>query len=97
MIILHVTYTVRRGTPKEFLNALHQCGIVAGSREEKGNIKYDYYFPEKENNILYLVELWKNAQAFEEHLQMPHFKAADDVKKKFDVIAEINKFEGSLI
>ncbi len=97
MMIIHVTYKLEKGSPKELLEALYECGIVKGSREEKGNIKYDYYFPEKESDILYLVEVWESSQAFEEHLEMPHFKAANAVKDKFNADIKIEKYEGELI
>ncbi len=92
MLVLHVTYRVSNGTPKEFLAALEDCGIVSGSRAEEGNIMYEYFFPEGKPDILFLVEKWENEESFSRHIKTPHFKAADAVKEKYGVEAKLERY-----
>ena len=92
MLILHVNYKIHNGNPRDFLESLKECGIVSKSRLEKGNLLYEYFFPENNPSSLFLIEKWDSEEVFSKHIDQPHFKAAAAMKEKFNVETVIEKF-----
>ncbi len=94
MIVLNVFYEFdKAGERERFLNALKKKGIVAASRNEAGNLKYDYYFAENSATEMLLVEHWTDAGALDAHGQTPHFKSIPAVKEKFNIKVHLDRYE----
>ena len=84
MIQLHVTYTMKPGVaPKAFLDALNEAHIPEKCRQEKGNIRYAYYFPADDDQRLFLLEIWEDKASLKAHQQAPHFKQMPAVKELY--------------
>ena len=93
MIILNVTYKCKPEMREKFLDMIRSEGMDAASRNEAGNIKYDYYFPADGSNDLLLLEKWTDASAFEEHKQQPHFARLGELKAEYVEDTIIEKYE----
>ena len=93
MIVLNVTYKCKPDMREEFLEAIMTEGIDIASRNEAGNIKYDYYFPADGSSDLLLVEKWKDAEALAEHGRQAHFARLKEIKAEYVLDTVIEKFE----
>lgn len=82
-IIVAVRYTVKDGKRGEFYGELTRRGVVAASRAEEGNEKYDYYYPLDSENDLCLMEIWESREAQKAHGETPHFKILAGLKAEF--------------
>ena len=68
---------------RKFYEEVKESGIVEKSRQEAGNLRYDYFFSaEKENEIL-LVEKWESPEAQQHHSTLPHFAEIGKLKEKY--------------
>ena len=83
MIILNVTYKCMPCMREKFLEAIKAEGIDEASRNEAGNLKYDYYFAEADCDELLLVENWADEEALRIHHDEPHFKRLSELKEGF--------------
>jgi len=92
MLLLNVTYTVKDGKREEFYNQLCEKEIIKKSRNEEGNIKYDYYFPVENANDILLLEIWTNVKAQQIHSETPHFHELQEIKKEYILNVKIEKF-----
>ena len=92
MIVLNVTYKCAPGQRDEFLEAIYAEGLDEASRNEAGNIKYDYYFPADDSDELLLVEKWRDEAAFEQHKSEPHFKRIGEIKSSLGIETELDLF-----
>ncbi len=91
-ILLHVTYKVKKGNREKFIQKVKERGIITSSRQEPGNLFYEYYYPiECEESVL-LVESWINAKAQEIHGKTDHYKLLTELKKEFVEETYIKKF-----
>ncbi len=91
-ILLHVTYIVKKGKRDEFLRNIKDMGIITGSKQEPGNLFYEYYYPiECENSVL-LVESWTNTKAQECHGKAEHYQKLTQLKKEYVEEVHIKKF-----
>ena len=92
MEVLNVTYHCKEGMREEFLGTIIAEGIDKKCRAENGNIKYDYYFAADDENELFLVEKWENADVLAVHMQQDHFKRLGELKEQFVEDTEIMRF-----
>ena len=47
--------------------------LVTPTRKEEGCISYELFQDEKNNRLVAVIEEWQNKEAFEKHLNTPHF------------------------
>ena len=93
MIVLNVTYLCKPGMRDEFLERIIAEGIGETSRNEAGNIKYDYYLPVDGGDELLLVEKWRDADAIAAHGGQPHFAKLKALKAEYVTDTVIERFE----
>nr|WP_242868452.1 antibiotic biosynthesis monooxygenase [Clostridium neonatale] len=91
-IILNVIYTVKDGTRQDFYNEIVKEKIDQLSRDEEGNIKYEYYFPVEDENKILLIEVWKDAEAQKLHNKSEHFEKLQKIKEKYVINVQFERF-----
>ncbi|MBI4856257.1 MAG: antibiotic biosynthesis monooxygenase [Acetobacterium woodii] len=90
-LLLNVTYTTKLGKRTAFLNALTQLGVVEKSKQEPGNLRYDYYYPIDSEDQLLLVEIWADEEALAFHAQTEHYQQLQAIKGDYLINASIEK------
>ncbi len=65
-----VPIKLKQDTKEDFFKELNH--LIKESRKESGCIEYNFVETDK-TNFFYIVELWKNKDAFKSHLKTPHF------------------------
>ena len=90
MIVLNVTYKCKPEMREEFLEAILTEGIDRSSRAEAGNLRYDYYLPTENDDELFLLEKWRDAEALAAHGNQPHYARLKALKEDYviDTIVE---------
>ena len=92
MVVLNVTYKADKTKLDAFLDAVRSEGLDRASRDEAGNIKYDYYFPECGGDEMLLVEKWRDEEAFRLHTGTPHFKRMGELKGSIGIESVLEIF-----
>lgn len=92
MILLHVTYTMKPGQKENYLAAIAWAGIDQASRQETGNIRYDYFYAAQQEDTILLIEQWENEEVLELHKTMPHFKQLAAIKEQYVKQTAVEKF-----
>lgn len=91
-LLLNVTYTTKPGKRTAFLKALAQLGVVEKSKQEPGNLKYDYFYPLDSEDQLLLVEIWTDEEALALHTQTEHYQQLQSIKGDYLINASIERF-----
>jgi len=82
MFSIFVTINIKPGMVEKFTKA--SLADANGSvQNESGCFRFDIHKDSKNPNRFYLYEVYRDAKAFEIHLQSPHFK------KWFSVVEEM--------
>ncbi len=81
-VLLNVTYKIKTGCMNEFINCICQEQIQELSAAENGNIEYTYTH-EFKNDIVTLREIWKDKEAWRNHVQSAHFRKLQEIKNKY--------------
>ena len=92
MFHIHVFY---RAENREILHKFYEdvkaAGIIESSRQDAGNLRYDYYFnAERENEIL-LVEKWESRELQQAHDVLPPQEELARLKAKYNIKTEIEE------
>ncbi|HEX2946824.1 MAG TPA: putative quinol monooxygenase [Clostridia bacterium] len=95
-LLMHVIYITKEGKRDEFVQRVEESGIITASRQEPGNISYQYFYPYNDNNSVLLVESWTDANAQAAHGRMEHFKKLSELKKEYVENVIIKKYEAVL-
>lgn len=95
MIEVHVNYYFKNNEDRDtFYKEALNDGIIKTSKEEPGNIRYDYYLPMDADAKIYLLEQWKDQDALDKHVAMEHFKRLQGIKGKYVIDMDRVQYDG---
>lgn len=92
MIIVLVKYFCKENSREKFLGAIKSLGIDKLSREENGNIRYEYSFDAENSSVLILNEIWTDMEAVRLHGEEEHFRKLGEIKSDYVEKTEIKRF-----
>ena len=92
MLTWNVTYHCKRGQRDAFYQAITDLGVAANSRQEDGNLKYDYFFAAEDPDSLLLVESWTEPALQQAHCQTEVFAKLQALKAEYCETVTIDKF-----
>jgi quinol monooxygenase YgiN/quercetin dioxygenase-like cupin family protein len=87
-LLTAVTFiTGKEGRAEELKTELLK--LSAPTRAEAGNVRYDLYQSPNQPNRFMRYEIWRNAQALEDHKATPHLKASFAIRQQQGWMTEI--------
>ena len=92
MLTWNVTYHCKPGTRDAFYQAITDLGIAANSRQEAGNLKYDYFFSADDPDALLLVESWTEPALQQAHCRTELFARLQALKAEYCQSVTIDRF-----
>lgn len=84
-LFFEVHYFLKEDNRDAFMRAIKEAQVAELSRKEKGNLRYDYFFPAREGTEkeLVLLELWTDSKAQKAHTGTPHFAKLAALKEVY--------------
>jgi quinol monooxygenase YgiN/quercetin dioxygenase-like cupin family protein len=79
------------GSEQDLMTEL--LSTTAPTRAEPGNLRYDLYQSPTNKNYFMRFEVWRNAQALEDHKLTPHLKASFERRKNKGWMTEITTWK----
>ena len=79
---INIYYTGENESAKKFAKEMVEKGLVERVRAEKGNQKYEYFFPMDDPETVLLIDRWENQEALDEHHKSPMMKEIADLREK---------------
>lgn len=93
-ININIYYTGKNGSARDFAKEMEESGIADKIRQEKGNLRYDYFLPLADSETLLLIDSWENQEALDFHHASPMMKEIADLREKYDLHIRVEKFIG---
>ena len=91
-LTIHVYYKGDGENAIKFAREMLESGIVAEIRNQKGNLKYEYFLPiEKEGTIL-LIDQWISQEALDKHHQSKIMQNILDLRKKYHLQMQVERY-----
>ncbi len=67
-------------------------GIVAAIRKEKGNLKYEYFYPAEDVETVLLIDSWENQEAIDIHHNTEMMQKIIELREKYDLHMKVERF-----
>ena len=81
-LTINIYYTGKNGSAKEFAKEMISTGIVDAVRNEKGNKRYEYFYPEEDPETVLLIDCWENQEALDLHHKSPMMAQIAELRDK---------------
>lgn len=91
-LIINIYYTGENGSAKKFAEEMILSGIVDRVRSEKGNLRYNYFFPMDDPETVLLIDRWESEEALDEHHKSPMMKEIAKLRDKYHLRMRVEKF-----
>ena len=85
MITVNLYYTGTNGNARRFAEEMESSGTADLIRAEKGNVRYEYFFPMKDKETVLLIDAWESQEAIDAHHASPMMKTLAGMREKYDL------------
>ena len=91
-LTINIYYTGENGAAKKFAEEMISTGVVDRVRAEKGNLRYNYFFPMDDPETVLLIDRWESEEALDEHHKSPMMKEIADLRDKYKLRMRVEQF-----
>lgn len=91
-ITVNIYYTGTNGQARLFADEMEKSGIVEAIRAEKGNKKYEYFYPKNDPETVLLIDSWENQEALDAHHKTPMMQQIMQLREKYDLHMRVERF-----
>ncbi len=91
-ITINIYYTGEKDNAKQFAEEMISSGIVEKIRAEKGNLKYEYFYPLGNENTLLLIDSWENQEALDIHHSLPLMQDILRLREKYNLLMKVERY-----
>jgi len=91
-ITVNIYYTGQNGSARQFTNEMISSGLVDKVRAEKGNLRYEYFFPLDDEETVLLIDCWKSQEALDFHHKTEMMKEIANLREKYNLKMKVEKY-----
>ncbi len=95
-LTINIYYTGKNGSAREFAKEMISTGIVDQIRKEKGNIRYEYFFPENDPETVLLIDCWENQEALDLHHKSSMMEQIAKLRNKYNLKMRVEQYTSFL-
>ena len=92
MIAVNLYYTGQNGNARKFAEEMESSGTADKIRCEKGNIRYEYFFPMNDPETVLLIDAWTDQDAIDVHHASPMMNTIMKLREKYDLHMKVERF-----
>lgn len=91
-IMVNLYYTGINGNARRFAEEMEQSGTVDAIRAEAGNLRYEYFFPMKDQETVLLIDSWEDQHAIDQHHASPMMETITAMREKYDLHMRVERY-----
>lgn len=91
-ITINIYYSGENGSALKFAEEMISSGIVNDIRAEKGNIRYDYFFPLDDKETLLLIDSWEDQHSIDVHHGSPMMEQIMKLREKYNLHMRVERY-----
>ena len=92
MITVNLYYTGTNGNARKFAEEMESSGTADLIRAEKGNVRYEYFFPMKDPETVLLIDAWESQVAIDTHHASPMMAKIAELRDKYDLHMKVERY-----
>ena len=91
-LTINIYYKGENGSAKEFAKEMIEKGIVEQIRKEKGNEKYEYFYPHDDLETVLLIDRWESSTALDLHHKSPMMMQIAKLRDKYNLKMKVEQY-----
>ncbi len=91
-ITINIYYSGKNGNAVKFAKEMISLGIVEDIRNEKGNLRYDYFIPLDDSETVLLIDAWQDQGALDTHHSLPLMEKIAALREKYDLHMRVERY-----
>lgn len=91
-ITVNLYYKGVNGNARKFMKEMEKSGTADAIRAEKGNLRYNYFFPANDPETLLLIDSWENQEAIDAHHASPMMTTLAALRDKYDLHMTVERY-----
>lgn len=91
-LIVNLYYTGKNGAARKFVEEMVSGGTVGEIRNERGNLRYDYFIKADDPETVLLIDGWENQEAIDLHHKSPLMEKIIELREKYDLHTTAERF-----
>lgn len=91
-ITINIYYSGENGNARKFADEMVSSGVVRDIRLEKGNIRYEYFYPMNDEETVLLIDSWEDQQAIDLHHASPMMGKIMELREKYDLHMKVERY-----
>ena len=91
-ITINIYYTGKKGNARKFAKEMEKSGTADAIRKEKGNKRYEYFYPANDKNTVLLIDSWENQEALDVHHSSPMMQKITELRNKYDLHMKVERY-----
>ena len=92
MITVNLYYTGINGNARKFAEEMEKSGTADEIRAEKGNVRYEYFFPMNDPETVLLIDSWESQEAIDAHHASPMMQTIAKLREKYDLHMKVERY-----
>ena len=92
MITVNIYYSGSNGSARSFAEEMEKSGIADKIRAEKGNIRYEYFFPNNDPETVLLIDEWEDQAAIDLHHASPMMQTITELREKYKLSMKVQRY-----
>lgn len=92
MITVNLYYTGTNGNARKFSEEMESSGTADLIRAEKGNVRYEYFFPMKDPETVLLIDAWESQEAIDAHHASSMMAKIAELRDKYDLHMKVERY-----
>lgn len=91
-ITVNIYYSGKNGNARRFAEEMESSGTADLIRSEKGNERYEYFFPMNDPETVLLIDSWRDQQSIDAHHSSEMMKTITELREKYDLHMSVQRF-----
>lgn len=91
-VTVNIYYSGVNGNAKKFAEKMIASGVVKDIRAEKGNLRYEYFFPMEDDETVLLIDSWKDQASIDAHHASPMMAEIMRLRNKYDLHMKVERY-----
>ena len=91
-ITVNIYYTGDGDNARKFAKEMISSGTVDSIRKEKGNLKYEYFYPVDDAETVLLIDSWENQEAIDAHHASTMMNTITKLREKYNLHMKVERY-----
>ena len=91
-ITVNIYYNSVNGNARKFAEEMMAGGVVRDIRAEKGNLRYEYFFPMEDKETVLLIDSWTDQHSIDAHHASPMMEKITALREKYDLHMKVERY-----